>query len=413
MRITKLQAENFKRLHAIEIEPSGAMVTIGGKNRQGKTSTLDAIEAALGGGRHSPPEPIRRGAKKASIVLDLDTLTVTRTFTKSGSSLKVESKDGTAHSSPQGLLDDLTGRLTFDPLEFSRMKPDQQAEELRKLAGLDFEQHDLDRGNVYDRRTEAARSIKRARSAVEQATRHDDAPDELVSVAELSRELGSARELNSANDDARRRLERLRDKLRERRADVAQLEADLREAREHLVEIEKDGKAQAAKVEALADQDCAPLIAKIDTAEATNEKIRSHQQWAAADRDLKEAVASHRKIDLQISAMDEAKRKAIESASYPIDGLTVDDAGVLLDGLPLEQASGAQQLQCSVAIGLALNPKLKILLIRDGSLLDEDSLADVARMADEAGAQVWIERVGKGDEITVVIEDGSILEPES
>jgi hypothetical protein len=78
------------------------------------------------------------------------------------------------------------------------------------------------------------------------------------------------------------------------------------------------------------------------------------------------------------------------------------------NGLPLEQASSADQLRISVSIGLALNPKLKVILIRDGSLLDDDALKSVADMAAQADAQVWMERVGKTGDVSVVIEDGMV-----
>ena len=89
-------------------------------------------------------------------------------------------------------------------------------------------------------------------------------------------------------------------------------------------------------------------------------------------------------------------------------GLTLGDDGPMLDGVPLEQASGAQKLRVSVALGIAMNPRLKVLLVRDASLLDEDSLALVAEMAAAADAQVWLERVGDGDPAAVVIDDGQV-----
>jgi hypothetical protein len=65
-------------------------------------------------------------------------------------------------------------------------------------------------------------------------------------------------------------------------------------------------------------------------------------------------------------------------------------------------------IKISVAIGFALNPKLKILLIRDGSLLDDDNMKVVAEMAAAAGAQIWMERVGTDEHTSVVIEDGHV-----
>ena len=57
-----------------------------------------------------------------------------------------------------------------------------------------------------------------------------------------------------------------------------------------------------------------------------------------------------------------------------------------------------------------MNPELKVLLIREGASLDEDNLAMVSRMAEDAGGQLWIERVGTGEEMTIIMEDGEIKE---
>ena len=97
------------------------------------------------------------------------------------------------------------------------------------------------------------------------------------------------------------------------------------------------------------------------------------------------------------------------AAAFPVVGLGFNDNGVTFNGVPFSQASSAEQLRVSVAMGLALNPTLRVVLIRDGSLLDDDSLAMVATMAAEKDSQVWIERVGHGEETSVVIEDGAVM----
>lgn len=80
LKIVKLGAENVKRLKAVEIIPAGNTVTISGKNDQGKTSILDAIEYALGGSKAICEEPIRKGQAKARIVCDLGEIVVERKF---------------------------------------------------------------------------------------------------------------------------------------------------------------------------------------------------------------------------------------------------------------------------------------------------------------------------------------------
>ena len=63
VKITALQAENVKRIKAVQIEPAPTGLTIvGGDNNQGKTSVLDAIAWALGGEKYRPNAAAREGA---------------------------------------------------------------------------------------------------------------------------------------------------------------------------------------------------------------------------------------------------------------------------------------------------------------------------------------------------------------
>ena len=131
MKIVSLEAENVKFLKAIRIETDGSLVVIGGDNASGKSSILDSIEYAINGATSIPSEPIRKGKKKARIVVDLGNIVVTRTFTSKGTNLTVKGKDGAVFGTPQSLLNELVGKLTFDPLEFSRMDVAKQAEVLK------------------------------------------------------------------------------------------------------------------------------------------------------------------------------------------------------------------------------------------------------------------------------------------
>ena len=125
MKIVALQAENIKKLIAIEIRPDGNLVQITGKNGHGKTSVLDSIWWALAGAKHIQSVPIREGEDKARIMLDLGEIIVTRTFktSKKGevpSAISVENAEGAKFGTPQTMLDNLLGQLSFDPLAFSR-----------------------------------------------------------------------------------------------------------------------------------------------------------------------------------------------------------------------------------------------------------------------------------------------------
>ena len=60
IKINKLEIENVKRVKAIKVEPSqNGLTVIGGRNKQGKTSVLDAIAWTLGGDRYKPSKAQR------------------------------------------------------------------------------------------------------------------------------------------------------------------------------------------------------------------------------------------------------------------------------------------------------------------------------------------------------------------
>ena len=115
----------------------------------------------------------------------------------------------------------------------------------------------------------------------------------------------------------------------------------------------------------------------------------------------------------QLELLDEEKRTLIAGAKFPVDGMGFGDEGITLNGLPLEQASSAEQLRASFAMCAALNPELRVALIRDGSLLDDDSFALIEEMALADDMQVWVEVVGKAGECSVLIEDGEASGPDA
>jgi len=156
------------------------------------------------------------------------------------------------------------------------------------------------------------------------------------------------------------------------------------------------------------DLDVETIKQQIADADGTNAKIRENAERRRLSGEADEAEAQSNDLTEILDKLDAEKAKALAEASFPVEGLAFDSDGVTYNGIPFEQSSSAEQLRISVAMGLALHNDLKVLLIRDGSLLDADSLRMVAEMATDADAQVWIERVSDGDEVTVIIEDGMV-----
>ena len=420
MKIIRLEAANVKRLKAVEITPAGNVVEIRGRNAQGKSSCLDAIAMALGGKSVAPPKVIRDGEEEAHVVLDLDDLVVTRRWTSNDKSyLDVRTKDGAKVASPQAALDKLVGSLSFDPLAFLRYEPKKQLELLRTLTGVDYSDLEAEYRKTYEERTVVNRELDRARARIPSPV---EAPDAEVSMADLLAEQEQLQAQAQANRSAREQLEQAKRAEGIAKADAAHAAQRVTELERQLADAKKlaqhgadEASMAAASVEALqadvdelpADPDLSDVRRRMGEVEATNAKVRQKKERARlaaeASAKQKEADALTKRID----ALKAEKEKRIAAASMPVDGLGFGADGITYRGLPFEQASSAEQLRVSLAMGLALNPKLKVLLIRDGSLLDEDSMRVVAEMAEKADAQVWLELVASGGS-GIVIEDGQI-----
>lgn len=412
MKIINLQAENVKRLKAVQIKPDGSLVKIGGRNAQGKSSILDSIEYALGG-KPKVDRPIRDGERTARVILETEDLIVTRKFSSSGSQLTVENRSGRKFSSPQAMLDKLYGSLTFDPLEFSRKRPKEQAEALRGLVGIDLSELDQARAEAYEERTFLNREIKSIESQIESMPVEDVDP---VSVADLTEELQRRIHHNRTGETIEQDYEKANlelDSLTEKAKDI---QARIEELQRNLLEIESNRAKVSEEIQEIKNHrdtfsrlDTEEIRKQIEDAEETNRKAAQAERRKELLKKEKETVAKADKLTDQITEIDQEKRDTLADADFPLDGLAFDEGGVVMNGIPFEQCSSAEQLRISVAMGFAMNPELRVLLVREGSLLDSDSLEVMRELADKYDGQLWIEQVSEtGEGCTVMIEDGQI-----
>lgn len=458
MKIIRLKAENVKRLSAVEIVPGDAStITLGGKNEAGKSSVLDAIAMALGGAKLAPAEPIRQGHDRATIEVDLGDYLVTRTFKRVYKEVGSDQPDQPTNeyistltivskpqddkpvarfASPQSMLDKIVGSLSFDPLTFATTNGADQAAILRRVVKLDTTRIDQLIKDAEAERVEATRDYKQATARL--VKKVEGAPDHRISAEDVGRELKEARRLEQeaqswastarsaetsevrmgqaiaadqrALDALQQGLRDLEQKVELQRYAIEKKQESIKIDQENLEEqrlnvknaqtLYEQAKAKVPQIESITARvkEVADLNAKfdhnalVDTLEA--EAKRAHEVWMT--------------VQAKLAELRDDRQTLVENAKFPVEGLAFSgNDGVSYRGVPFAQASTAVKLRVSVAVGLALNPTLKVLLIREGAFLDDDNLALVGRLAEEAGAQVWVERVGT-DGVSVVIEDGHV-----
>ncbi|MDN4644959.1 AAA family ATPase [Arthrobacter sp. PsM3] len=404
-KIIRLESTNYKRLKAVEIapDPDGNLVIVAGKNGQGKTSILDSITAALGGvNAKTTPKPIRDGEDRAEIVLETEDLIVTRRFTPSGSTLTVKSPDGAVYPKGQAKLDDLLGKLSLDPLAFTQLSDRDQLATLLDLVDLPFDLNKLaaERAASFDARTDIKREAKNLQAAAASIPVTPEMADlKPVSVNDLL----TAYRNTEAEQLRLNRTDQAVDALKA--AETATL-AKLADIRRELAEAEIE---QIRAADDMSDRSLEVIQSQIDNAEQINADVRTFESWIRASDAWSAAQQRVEDLTAKIAEIDRQKTDGLAKASFP-GGLPLgfDETGVLLNGIPFRQASGAEQLRASLAMAIALNPKLRVIRIADGSLLDSDNLALVEAVAKENDFQVWIEMVGDGNGRGIIIEDGEV-----
>lgn len=337
MNLLSMKVANFMRVEALEVQADGNHVLISGPNGVGKTSAVDALWWGLSSSDAAIADPVRHGADKASVTIDLGEYTVERTKAKDGPvKLTVRAKEGNRISSPQTLLDSLISKHSLDPVKFLDRRPQDQLADVLAVCGVapptakvkeitgeavnaregESAAEYLERvsgdgvGIFYGRRRDLTRDLDQKRAALaEQRAALDRLGgsvngQKVVSVADLARELDeltkSAAERerllfeasNAKSERCRgeKTLAELETQLVAKDQEIEIVENRLAELRakrkEHAARIEKgkgivselieDESAAFTAVESVPDQSAkiADIRKKIQTAEADNATIQ-------------------------------------------------------------------------------------------------------------------------------------------
>jgi len=436
LRIVEFRAQNVMALKAIQIFPEDKdVVILTGENRQGKSTVIRAIWAALGGREFIPDEAIRRGEKEASVYLDLGDFLVTLKITRKREYLEVKTKDGLKASSPQKFLNSRLADLAHNPLEFMRLKPADQVKALQGMLNLKLDRTELERlagtwtrrtqgddpmlvldnvtRDLYEERAIVNAEAKRLQGVVESIKiPHELADIQPISIADLLEELSNLETKQRENDSIRNlanslslRLEDIRGSLDRKDREIEEMEArltNLKLERAGLIEtldrVQEEYLKQAEKADDLTDPDFSDVKRRIAEADNHNKTANEISHLKATLQKSKSDLEAKRKESQSLTDTMEAikayKLRLIEQAALPLPGLGFENGEVTFKGLPLSQASTREQIEISCAICLAQHPRIGIITIDVGwSELDKSGKQVLRQFARRTDAQIWVTQV--------------------
>ena len=400
-RITTATLTNFQRVSFARIEPSGNLIVLAGKNRAGKTSTNDGIEAALcGHNSRNIKRPIKDGHGKGSIEVKLsDGSTLIRSYTPSGTTLKGTDADGVKFG--QAEIDRRISSLGIDGRRFITLGEKEQLKALLNVVDLPFVPAELDaeRKRIFEKRADANRNVKDlAARAGQYGPKPAGLPDEEVSVGDLLTQYREAQgehahraQLARDRDLTAEKINQLQDRKDELLAELRRVDLSIEEAQQDHLQIQEA--IEQANLTGLPNLEA--IQSQIDNAEQVNASVRT----AKAADELRAALSAAREsadtLTRELEAIDKTKVDGLAAADMPVEGLTFDDEGVLYQGVPFSRASGREQLIVSCAMIMATDPELRVIVIRDGNVLDMEGMQLLQDMAESNDFQIFIEIVAE------------------
>lgn len=424
-KIVELRIKNMRSIDAVEVSPDGSLIPVKGRNGAGKSTVLDSIMWGFKG--KIPGGAVKKGAPSGEISIETEDFFIRRIVSDGGKGrLELTTRDGLEIKRPQDFLDRLSGTIAFDPFDFANKKGREQGEILREVVGLDLAPVDRRISSAETERKMAHRDVQKLKAEVEGKSTIPGVKE--VSVADLMAQLKTAQEHNrgvrglcAKLDDVESNIRTANRRKDELKADISRLEreiasknAEIDEVDAKLKEHDKAADEIKAQISESKPVDEGPIIKQMEEADKINAQVRHNKELVLKREQLEEAEAVHHRHDAEIKSLRGERLRLISECKMPVNGLSFSDDGtVLYNDVELTQCSTAEKLRVAVAVAVAMNPSLRVILVREGSLLDREGKEILADLAAEFGVQVWMEVVSDdepgGAENCIYIEEGAVV----
>jgi AAA ATPase domain len=423
MKIVRLQIRNFMGLREVDLKASDVNV-IKGKNRQGKTSLLKAIEAAFVAGNQA--DKIRKGEDSASILIELDELYISRTIPTTGKpSLNVCDRNGEDIKRPQEYLDSIVGGFSFNPAEFFLCDQSEQVSYVLESFPLRLMQKEIEgwikepyplpmemlkshalviveklRKHYYDLRTVSNRTMDaKLKAGQEQAklipkdVKLDEYdPDEYKKLLD---------DISSAEQDNARRIGLEKD--------VERLDADIAELERKISQKRQERLGKVALRDSIVVVDVTGLKNRMTEIQKMKDHINDAEKLVTLRSEYVAARDESARLDGIVKTLTvDVPTQLMTKINLPVPGMSITDDGLLVDGKGFDLLSGKEQIDVAIAIARAMSGKVKLICVDGIEKLDDESYALFVETAkQDKEFQFFITNVGsRGDGIA--IEDGMI-----
>lgn len=248
-------------------------------------------------------------------------------------------------------------------------------------------------------------------SRIERARAFKDNYNNKIRGLEASREIAVTSAEKAINSE--------RDSLN---STIARLKAEIRAAEDKLLTLDDklndkiriaqaDFETQKLKLDAdvgvaekfinLEIQPVSDLQAEIDEAEDMKKHLNEYRRMVAMQEEIESLKAKSEEYTRKIEKARELPGQILESATLPVEGLTVENGIPLINGLPVSNRSDGELLELCVDIAINNPSGLQIILIDGAEKLDDVSRNRLYAKCKEKGLQFIATRTTNDSELIV------------
>jgi len=429
VQLKTLAATHIMRIRALQVDfDESGIVVIEGRNQQGKTSIIKALEMCIAGSMTAPPEPIHGDAEQGEVIATFKVhrddqeepgiLIVKRIFQRGKQPKLTIHLEGIRRALPRPaeILQILMDHIALDIMQFAKMCGEEQAKVLAELMGYDATALDRKRQAAFDERREVNRDLDRLQKEYEALTQHEDVPEKEVVLSELLAELDVRNEHNGKGKKLQEEAACAIDNLAQAEKELEAAQKALRLAEECVSTVKQVAREATLLAEDFEYQDTGEIRSQIDDAESINAKVRENTQREKKRQEYMKAKDESDALTATIEQLDQEKRAKLQEAQekLPVKGLGIKEGVVTYNGKPFSQAGDSATIITSTAISMALNADrpLKLVLIDKAEQIDPPTRSQVKQMVRQGGFQLMMTMVmqeGGPGEGSIVIEDGAVV----
>lgn len=426
MKITKIRISNILGIESLEFKP-GKITTISGQNGTGKTSVLEALKAALGGG-HSATL-LRNGASEGRIVLEFDNGEVlVKKVGREKSKATIQDSEGLEIKQGATYLKEIIDTVGINPVQILTADPKKRikmlldsvpmelpVEEIKFITGIDVSEdtrHPLKviedkRKDIFDDRAFINAEVKKMRTVVAEMRKtipfKPDGTDWASEVGRLRGELQGldnsfkgiidgtdtvfSDEIQALKKKAQHEIDAIKDRL------AGELEHATSERANFIQESNQEYLESADPIKEKiteADQNSknqASIKGAVDFVEKNLKEIALQEQGASAFTE-------------QLKSLDVLKSELMQN--LPVKDLEVIDGDIFIGGIPFDTLNEAARIRFVLMIAGLRKTKLPLVCVDGIEALDKFTQEVLIQEMEKTDSQYFIAEVSESKDLILV-----------